>query len=86
MELKSNMITSMCARAPMENKTGLTMEKVQRPQGRERQAWLTGQGLRQTKKENIKTLMGGWRMGLVFLSAVLFPSTELLNNWMKGVL
>lgn len=29
----------------------------------------------------------GWvEDGLVFFSAVLFPSTELLNNWIKGAL
>lgn len=50
-----NMITSsVCARASMGKKIGITMGKVHRPQQGERQARPIGQGCRQAKKKTGK--------------------------------
>lgn len=53
----------------------------------ESEAGLAGRPVPQTNtKENIKTLMGGWRMGWSSFPPFFFHPQKLLNNWMKGVL
>lgn len=64
-----NMILSTIrARAPMENKTGITKGKVQRPGGGERQTQPIDQYCRQTKKKTTLKLKWGNRgwVGILF--------------------
>lgn len=55
--------------------------EVRRPQQGE------GQASASDKQTGKGGSLSGWvEVGFVFFSTVLFPSTDLLSNWMKGIL
>lgn len=92
LELKSNMISSTCSRDQRymyQSTYGKQLElQWGKYKGLSRKRGKTGQLASASDKQKRKHQnFNGWvEDGLVFFSAVLFPSTELLNNWIKGAL